>query len=204
MSRKKSVLNTVIYRAPWVCYPTFLWLPVLRPDSNLRLGLGFSDTNLIIRQAMILKSMRWPWSNDLWSIYPDSQVFWNVGNLINMGFNLPIWLLTRFMDPALAVNLYALGGSLLTGAIVHNILRYFRCSPMISASFAVIAQMLPWLRQYGLFGVTTTYFLALPLSTLALVLHYRRSHEIRYVWRLLLLLVALGITNPYMLFFLFT
>lgn len=180
----------------------WFFFPVLKANSNLRLGREPSDINFQIRVAQALKSLQLPWNRQDWINFPLREHFWvSSADLTNLGLTIPIFVLTRVVDAALAINVYSMCGIYLSGLAIFLLARELEVDSFHALVFGVVGQALPWLRFNATFGVGTTYYLALPIISIILLIRIQKSWSIRRTMWLICYLFVLSLTNPYLFFF---
>lgn len=165
-------------------------------------GTSNSDINLSIRSAQIINSMKYPWSKETFSSFPESKWFYRVESITDSIWIGWTWVTTRFIDPVTSVNIYSVLGFVVTGGLVFLILRQIGISRNFALFAGVLTEMLPWLRQNALFTASGTYYAVAPL---ALILFLLRNDNLIFTYRGFLKLISIffifSIFSAYSFFF---
>lgn len=160
-----------------LAYPLSYFLPVLRPNQWIRMGDTNSDLDHAIFEIVGLKTMRFPWSQNLGLGFPTGENFWAVPSHVTQALQwMSMWTLARVFDPVLVATLWIVIGFVTTGLVVYAISRELGVSRFLSVCSGTVVQMLPWMTIKG-FHHTSFVFLAVPLGVVLLLVKMRSQHK---------------------------
>lgn len=156
-----------------IAYPLVFFFPVLRPNSWLRLGDSPSDLDHAIFEVVGLKAMDYPWSQNVGLGFPVGENFWKIPSHVTQGIQwLAMWLISRFVDPALTVNVWMFIGFVTTGLIAYFVCRELEVSRTLSITASILIQALPWMSVKSMHH-TSFVFLSVPLLMILGILKLR-------------------------------
>jgi len=162
-------------------YPTWFLSIGLRFDNPYLFGEFESDTSGALWYAQILKGMRFPWSQNLTTNFPEGEPFWYLLKFTQLFQWLYLWVAAQFVDPALAVNSLLLIGWVSTGWFVYVVSKRLGFSSHFAVITAISVESLPWFRE-KITSHTSYLFISIPLIALILIDKYLKHNRQRNFW----------------------
>ncbi len=162
-------------------YPTWFLSIGLKTNSRYLFGEFESDTSGALWYAQVLKNMRFPWSQNLTTNFPDGEPFWYLLKFTQMFQWLFLWFATRFVDPVVAVNTLLWVGWVSTGVSVYVLSKRFGFPSFLAMCAAISVESMPWFRE-KITSHTSYLFLSIPLISLILLDEYLKHNRQRNFW----------------------